>query len=70
MFGETGIEVREYGKSQFAKAMGISLTTLRKELDSIEDQLKQFPFYRRRSKRLKPIEIELYLIFFGHIEES
>lgn len=67
-FGETNIEVRRYGKSEFALAVEISLTTLRRELSAIKDQLEATPRYNPLAKTLSPVQIRLYLINYAFID--
>lgn len=65
-FGETPIEVRLYGKREFAEALSISPNTLWKYLSHIRTEIEEvFPNYNHRARTLKPAVIRFFLKRYG-----
>ncbi|MEO0473453.1 MAG: hypothetical protein AAF206_27825 [Bacteroidota bacterium] len=66
-FEGTDIEIRIYGKAEFAYRLGISGETLRRYLLALRPLMEQDASFSKYRKTLFPSEIRLILIHIGYL---
>ena len=64
-FRGTDIEIKIYGKADFARALGISSETLRRYMRRIDHKQQQNEGYNPMAKILFPNQIKIILDHYG-----